>query len=399
MKLAIISPGFQPVPAVNGGAIEQLITGIVEANEQSHDYDIDLYTVYDKKISNFNYRFTKIISYKRKRFDFFIRLFSFLLRKVCFLFHKETAFNNISFHIGNLFKENYYDIVLVENNMDIYSTILSKIKNEKIYFHLHNDFDNGDLAKTKNKIRKIIKTSDGIITVSNFLKNKLKAYGADNVTVVYNFVPEIFFKSLTIEEQREERDKLNIRSKDIIFTYVGRLDKDKGADKFLMALEKLKDTNKNITALIVGNTFFHTEAESEYWKKIVDLKNKIKIKVIFLGYINNKNLTKIYSISDCVVIPSQVEEAFGLVALEAMKMKKPVIASKSGALPEILPSKGSIILNKDHDFVNTLCQAIKDISMNQQLREKMGIANFNKSKLFPQNKREYFMLIKKAIKV
>ena len=80
-------------------------------------------------------------------------------------------------------------------------------------------------------------------------------------------------------------------------------------------------------------------------------------------------------------------------------MKKPVIASKSGALPEILPSKGSIILNKDHDFVNTLCQAIKDISMNQQLREKMGIANFNKSKLFPQNKREYFMLIKKAIKV
>ena len=47
MKLAIISPGFVPVPAVKGGAVEQLIEYIVTANELYHKYDIDLYTVDD----------------------------------------------------------------------------------------------------------------------------------------------------------------------------------------------------------------------------------------------------------------------------------------------------------------------------------------------------------------
>lgn len=399
MKLAIISPGFQPVPAVNGGAIEQLITSIVEANDQSHDFDIDLYTVYDEKLSNYNYKYTKIISYRRKWFDFILRAFSFILRKIYFSFHKETSFNYISFHIRNLFKKNYYDIVLVENNMDIYSTILSMIKDEKLYFHLHNDFDNGDLAKTKRKVEKIIKTSDGIITVSKFLKNKLELYGASNVTVVYNFVPQRFSQSIDAIKQRKERKKLNFKDRDVIFTYVGRLDKDKGADKFLMALDKLKDTNEHIKALAVGSTFFHTKAERKHWKKIANLKNKVKRRAKFLGYVHNEELTKVYSVSDCVVIPSQVEEAFGLVALEAMKMKKPVIASNSGALPEILSPEGAIILNKDYDFVNCLYQAINTLSRDPQLRKKMGIANFYKSKKFPSDKEEYFTLIKEAMKI
>ncbi|WP_241760802.1 hypothetical protein [Limosilactobacillus reuteri] len=70
MRLAIITPGFQPVPATKGGAIEQLITYIVKANEESHDFDIDLYTVYDEKIENYNYKYTEILSYKKNGMTF-----------------------------------------------------------------------------------------------------------------------------------------------------------------------------------------------------------------------------------------------------------------------------------------------------------------------------------------
>lgn len=45
MKLAIISPNILPVPALDGGAVEELTTYIIEENEESHRYDIDLYTI------------------------------------------------------------------------------------------------------------------------------------------------------------------------------------------------------------------------------------------------------------------------------------------------------------------------------------------------------------------
>ena len=52
MKLAILTPGFMPVPAVKGGAVEQLIEDIIVANESSHKYDIDLYTI-DEVVNGF----------------------------------------------------------------------------------------------------------------------------------------------------------------------------------------------------------------------------------------------------------------------------------------------------------------------------------------------------------
>ena len=54
--------------------------------------------------------------------------------------------------------------------------------------------------------------------------------------------------------------------------------------------------------------------------------------IIFAGYVPNNLIYKILSISDCIVIPTQVEEAFGVTALEAMYMKIPIISSDSGNL-------------------------------------------------------------------
>ncbi|WP_283598508.1 hypothetical protein [Lactobacillus gallinarum] len=52
MKLAIISPGFVPAPAVKGGAVEKLIEYFIDGNEKDHKYDIDLYTVDDILLEN-----------------------------------------------------------------------------------------------------------------------------------------------------------------------------------------------------------------------------------------------------------------------------------------------------------------------------------------------------------
>lgn len=47
MKCAMITPGFLPVPAFKGGAVEVLIEELIRANEIENKMDIDLYTIYD----------------------------------------------------------------------------------------------------------------------------------------------------------------------------------------------------------------------------------------------------------------------------------------------------------------------------------------------------------------
>ena len=67
LRLAIISPGFVPVPAVKGGAIEQLIEYFIDGNELEHKYDIDLYTVNDKLLDNKKYKYTNLIKIDNKQ--------------------------------------------------------------------------------------------------------------------------------------------------------------------------------------------------------------------------------------------------------------------------------------------------------------------------------------------
>ncbi|MGY0252249.1 glycosyltransferase [Limosilactobacillus reuteri] len=127
------------------------------------------------------------------------------------------------------------------------------------------------------------------------------------------------------------------------YYYVGRLEKEKGVDKLLEALLLLK--NSKVKCLIVGD-FLNKTKYGKYWDNIRKMLIKLQGRVFLTGYVPNSDLVNFYAISNFTVIPSQWEEAFGLVALEAMKMKKAVIASDSGGLLEVLSPQGSIRCKK-----------------------------------------------------
>lgn len=393
MKLAILTSGFKPVPAIKGGAVEQLVTDIVEANEKFHKYDIDLYTLYDKKLSIYKnrYKYTHIIMVRDPQKNIFLWIKHSLYRR---LFNSQKRVNYVSERMARSFKRNYYDKVLVENNMDTYDAVYKLKSKEKFYFHLHNDFDNGDAEKTKKKTLHIINTATKLLVVSNYLKEKLKLYGAKNIEVVYNFVDDSKFKQLNRNDEAKLREYYGVKKEDTVFTYIGRLDREKGVDKLLEALTYLNDRN-DIKCFVVGNSFFSSAEEKKYNNKLHSILKNVNDKVTFTGYIDNSDLYKIYASSDCIVIPTQVEEAFGMVALEAMRMKKPVIASNSGALPEILSPQGSIIFEKKD--IHALSEAIRRIASDKKIREKMGEKNYIAGDRFPHNIYEYFSLVAKSL--
>lgn len=81
-------------------------------------------------------------------------------------------------------------------------------------------------------------------------------------------------------------------------------------------------------------------------------------------------MQKYYSISDLCVIPSRFE-TLGFVALEAMSMQRPVLASCVGGLPEIVKHGESGILVPPGD-VQRLAKSIIMLCKNQKLAESLG---------------------------
>ncbi|NRO18921.1 glycosyltransferase family 4 protein [Lactobacillus helveticus] len=391
-KIAIITPGSVPVPAVEGGAVEQLIEYFINTNELTQKYCIDVYTVDNPKLDNINYKLTNLIKIPNKQ--------SHLFYKVCYkvknVYNRRSKnqliYSYVDDEVVKKYKSNYYDIVIVENNMDIYKRLYPKFMNEKIIFHLHNDFNSKDPFKTIEKTNFVLNTADEVWVVSNFLKEKLLGLQPNKkkkIKVVYNGIVSSKFKNVTIDEKERLRTTYNIQNNDIVFTFVGRLDKDKGVDKLIDAINQLTATS-NIKCLIVGGSLFGTIKEKHRIKMLEKKINKLKSKFIFTGHIDNEQLYKIYSISDCVVIPTQIEEAFGVVALESMIMGLPVIASDSGGLPEILTSKCALFVKRNKNYVKVLSDDILKMCSNKNLRKTLGSNAKKRALIFPMTEYEYY---------
>ena len=109
--------------------------------------------------------------------------------------------------------------------------------------------------------------------------------------------------------------------------YVGRLDKEKGIDYLIKAAKDIQGE-----VYILGGGDYKAELE----KLAAELK---ATNVHFLGYFSKeyiKELRQFYKRANVVVVPSTVKEALGLVILEAMAAKTPVVASDIGGIPNII---------------------------------------------------------------
>lgn len=409
MKLAIFAPNVLPVPALDGGAVEELITYIIEENEHKHKYDIDLYTVNNNKLNALNYKYTNIIQTKYKRNKNVEKLLDFW-DKFLIRLPGGRIISYFSECLTHNFKKNYYDVVVVEDNRQVFNSIVRKINHEKLIFHVHDDIYLPESNSNKlkkiiqpaelNMVKGIINSADQIITVSHYLENRFKKCGAKNVVTLYNAVLKKELIPLHFSEKELIKSRFNLSADDVIFTFIGRFTSDKGIDKLLLALRLLKNYS-NLKCVIVGKNWLHSKAENKYGRKLENIMesmpSKLKSRIVFTGYIDHKKINEIYSISDCVVIPSQFEECFGVVALEAMTMGKPIIASNSGGLPEVV-GDGAILVNRGINFVPNLARAIKLMLLNPKLRRQLGNLGKERSKQFPGTKEEYFNNFSKIVR-
>ncbi|SFQ97340.1 glycosyltransferase family 4 protein [Desulfoscipio geothermicus] len=114
----------------------------------------------------------------------------------------------------------------------------------------------------------------------------------------------------------------------IIF-YVGRLVREKGVQVLLDAAPMILGRVPNAKFVIAG--------KGPYLKELQDQAKRMGIgnRVYFTGYVDDYTRNSLYSWSDVAVFPS-LYEPFGIVALEAMAARTPVVVSDTGGLSEIV---------------------------------------------------------------
>ena len=373
-KICLIVPNVFPVPAVKGGACEQLVTDFINQNEIYKKIDITVVSPYDEiaKKQSVNYKYTKFIYINiHEKNDFKDLLFS----------KQDDEFAEYKEQIKNTLNLNDFDYVIIEGgNPEGYKDLLMECNKEKRILHLH-----GNLEGNKE----IEEIYGYFITVSNFVKNGLANNGIipnDRIFTIYNGVNvQKFQKNISNGEKLELRSKYHISNDDIVILFCGRTVKSKGVKELLLAFEKMKNINK-CKLLIVGNSNFAKEVKTDYDQELYEISKRIPGKVQFTGFINNDELYKIHNISNIAVVPTISEEAFGLVVVEAMSSGLPLIATVSGGIPEILKDKtNGILINKDEELINNLSAYLDYLVENENVRNELSISEKKRAKEFDLN--------------
>lgn len=347
-KVCIISPMFLPVPAVLGGAIENLITVLIKQNEIQKEYSFTVYTIANPNMKD-DYQYTTI---KQIKLNPFLTFFQRIINKIFNIFKLEKYYDFHSFlykKIAFMLKKEDCDFILVENNMILYKTIYNKDK--KFIFHLHNDLNSFD--KTIEDYKFIEKTSYKILVVSNFLKKRLNLVKPSNKIEVFENVLD---KEKYLNHQKDIsliytlQQKYNVTNHKVI-GYVGRIEKEKGLLELIKAFNEAKLENTKL--LLVCEDFLNFKYKKGHILKLQKEVEKNKENIVITGKIPYEEILNYYDLIDILVIPTIVEEAFGMVALEGLALKKRMIYTESGALPDILnnkvfvkvPLKDNLVLN------------------------------------------------------
>lgn len=365
-KIAIVIPGFLPVPAVLGGGVEQLITTLLEQNDLYGSFQIDLYTLDHDLIRNIEFNNTNIIRIKSNHFNIIVeKIINYFFKKI----NQEKNYSYFGSKTAKIIKMNKYSKIIIENNMYIYKKVFesyNKSYNCDFYFHLHNDIGGKD--KPLFLCKYIAKTSKAVITCSDYLNRKYKSItGFKNTFTLNNIVDHNCFY-FDEKSRFEIRNKFDLNGK-FVYTYVGRISEEKGIFELIKAFKLIK--NQQILLMIVGD--FN---DSVFGKKMSSLI-KDDNRIVCCGSISNNQVFKYMSASDCVIIPTICEEAFGLVALEAVYCKRRLIISNSGGLIDLVGNNAEIV--DRYDIVNNLKKKMEFVF-------KKNMDNFeNNSFEYPKN--------------
>ena len=221
-KICILSPGVLPVPDVMGGAVERLITMIVQTNEIEHLFDITVVTCPSEEAIKLqkNYRYTHFVNLKYFNNNFVQNWGNKLKWHIQSWFNKNTVIlDYIMSPVNRYLCKTNFDFIVSECSNPTFCSGISKIKGKnKIAVHLH-----GNLLSSKY----LEAVFGNVFSVSDFIRNQ---YAKDSlispkrqITIFNGIATEKFTKRIPASERASLRKHLGFNVDDFILVFCGKI--------------------------------------------------------------------------------------------------------------------------------------------------------------------------------
>lgn len=383
MKILIIAPSKLPIPAICGGAIETLMTYILQENEKHEMLDIDVVTPFHEKlyIEKDKYKNCNFIVYKesKKKLDVLLDFIRKVIYKISF--HYFAYYDGMMIFLKKYLKENgckYEKIIFEGNPMAVLASPNTKEKN---ILHIHTDIFNLEFEFAS----KVASYIGEFWAVSTYIKEKIECVGLNGtpVKVMRNCADiNIFDPNRSYIEAIRVRDDYGIEETDFVVLFAGRVDETKGVKELVQACIELEI--ENIKTIIVGGANYSDDSETAYIKEVKELSKAKEGKFIFTGYIEHEKMPSFYSVADVAVVPSKCNEAAPLSLIEARASGCPVIATAKGGIPEYI-GEGGILLN-GWELVEALKNAIYQLYSDKDYRKRLRQTNMKERTSFSMEK-------------
>lgn len=170
-----------------------------------------------------------------------------------------------------------------------------------------------------------------VIACSEYMTREISDYfqcPLDKIVVVPNGVETERFDRLEGQDLSHFRNMYALPSEDIVFS-VGRIVQEKGLHLLIQAMPLILRDHPSAKVVIAGKGPELEPLRSLAWQVGVGEK------VLLTGFISDEDRDKLFKIADCAVFPS-LYEPFGIVALEAMAARCPVVVSEVGGLQDVV---------------------------------------------------------------
>jgi glycosyltransferase involved in cell wall biosynthesis len=229
------------------------------------------------------------------------------------------------------------------------------------------EFDNREAESFYNGIDTLALLSNESYT---YEKNKYLSYPS-NIKILPNPIDYSKIRELNSDEISAIKNKLNIGNQ-IVYLWLSADRKKKGLDLVLNAWRSIAKNDKNKVLVVIGNKEPRAKQEN----------------VIFLGIKPNSEVYTYYSLADVYLFPTLWKEGFGLSLAEASASGCFIIASKQGAVAEVLAQvKNKILIDRvnfEEEWIKAINAAGKIVTESNYTQE------FNKSFLsYPEWENEF----------